>query len=174
MGVGSLFLLVLSSAATLVTGNAEDPNMSWDATLVNPCTWFHITCNSNNQVSRLELYSNSFTGESPAETGELISLISWDPSQNQFSGPIPGVLEDHDNKEQNELKNSLTGRVPYKISRVALMKVSQSPPLYKTLELDGIANISIKYKEQFVWHWFGVLLERMQSASTMCVYVRIF
>lgn len=26
---------------------------SWDPTLVNPCTWFHITCNQHNQVTRL-------------------------------------------------------------------------------------------------------------------------
>ncbi|WZZ70824.1 hypothetical protein YC2023_082194 [Brassica napus] len=34
----------------------DDPNnvlQSWDATLVSPCTWFHITCNSENSVIRL-------------------------------------------------------------------------------------------------------------------------
>lgn len=33
-----------------------DPNnvlQSWDPTLVNPCTWFHITCDSNNFVVRV-------------------------------------------------------------------------------------------------------------------------
>ncbi|GKU96221.1 hypothetical protein SLEP1_g9482 [Rubroshorea leprosula] len=24
---------------------------SWDPTLFNPCTWLHITCNSNNSVT---------------------------------------------------------------------------------------------------------------------------
>ena len=34
----------------------EDPNnvlQSWDPTLVNPCTWFHITCNNDNSVIRV-------------------------------------------------------------------------------------------------------------------------
>ncbi|KAL0853956.1 hypothetical protein Bca101_059108 [Brassica carinata] len=33
-----------------------DPNnvlQSWDPTLVNPCTWFHVTCNNKNSVIRV-------------------------------------------------------------------------------------------------------------------------
>jgi hypothetical protein len=33
-----------------------DPNnvlQSWDPTLVNPCTWFHVTCNNDNSVIRV-------------------------------------------------------------------------------------------------------------------------
>jgi len=26
---------------------------SWDPTLVNPCTWFHVTCNQDNRVTRV-------------------------------------------------------------------------------------------------------------------------
>lgn len=26
---------------------------SWDPNLVSPCTWFHITCNSDNHVTRV-------------------------------------------------------------------------------------------------------------------------
>ena len=26
---------------------------SWDPNLVNPCTWFHITCNQDNRVTRV-------------------------------------------------------------------------------------------------------------------------
>ncbi len=26
---------------------------SWDPTLVNPCTWFHVTCNTENNVIRV-------------------------------------------------------------------------------------------------------------------------
>lgn len=34
----------------------KDPNGvlgSWDPTLVDPCTWFHVTCDSDNRVTRL-------------------------------------------------------------------------------------------------------------------------
>lgn len=33
-----------------------DPNgvlQSWDPTLVNPCTWYHVSCNNNNSVTRV-------------------------------------------------------------------------------------------------------------------------
>jgi hypothetical protein len=29
---------------------------SWDPTLVNPCTWFHVTCNAENSVTRLYVH----------------------------------------------------------------------------------------------------------------------
>jgi hypothetical protein len=60
-------LLIIS----VVEGNSEgdalytlrrslsDPDnvlQSWDPTLVNPCTWFHITCNQDNRVTRLSVY----------------------------------------------------------------------------------------------------------------------
>jgi hypothetical protein len=34
----------------------KDPNgvlQSWDPTLVNPCTWFHVTCDQDSNVVRL-------------------------------------------------------------------------------------------------------------------------
>jgi hypothetical protein len=34
----------------------KDPNgvlQSWDPTLVNPCTWFHVTCDQDSSVVRL-------------------------------------------------------------------------------------------------------------------------
>lgn len=37
----------------------SDPDnvlQSWDPTLVNPCTWFHVTCNQANRVTRLSVY----------------------------------------------------------------------------------------------------------------------
>ena len=34
----------------------SDPDnvlQSWDPTLVNPCTWFHVTCDRDNHVTRV-------------------------------------------------------------------------------------------------------------------------
>lgn len=68
---GSVVLVVLVALTVILTavnGNLEgdglyafrhsltDPDNvldSWDPTLVNPCTWFHITCNQDNHVTRL-------------------------------------------------------------------------------------------------------------------------
>ncbi|KAG6498047.1 hypothetical protein ZIOFF_041865 [Zingiber officinale] len=99
----------------------SDPDnvlQSWDPTLVNPCTWFHITCNQDNRVTRvwgdlgnsnlsghlvpelghlehlqyLELYKNNIQGTIPAEFGNLKSLISLDLYNNNISGVIPPML----------------------------------------------------------------------------------
>ncbi|XP_022718203.1 somatic embryogenesis receptor kinase 1 isoform X2 [Durio zibethinus] len=99
--------------------NLNDPNnvlQSWDPTLVNPCTWFHVTCNNDNSVIRvdlgnaalsgqlvpqlgllknlqyLELYSNNISGPIPSDLGNLTSLVSLDLYLNSFSGPIPESL----------------------------------------------------------------------------------
>ncbi|PKI62396.1 hypothetical protein CRG98_017202, partial [Punica granatum] len=99
--------------------NLQDPNnvlQSWDPTLVNPCTWFHVTCNNDNSVIRvdlgnaalsgqlvpqlgllknlqyLELYSNNLSGPIPIDLGNLTSLVSLDLYLNNFTGPIPDTL----------------------------------------------------------------------------------
>ncbi|GJU82121.1 somatic embryogenesis receptor kinase 2 [Tanacetum coccineum] len=99
--------------------NLDDPNsvlQSWDPTLVNPCTWFHVTCNNENSVIRvdlgnaalsgtlvpqigllknlqyLELYSNNISGPIPSDIGNLTNLVSLDLYLNSFSGPIPVEL----------------------------------------------------------------------------------
>lgn len=64
----SVVLLLVASFGRPAAGNGEgdalyslrrslsDPDgvlQSWDPTLVNPCTWFHITCNGDNRVTRV-------------------------------------------------------------------------------------------------------------------------
>ncbi|CAK9176182.1 unnamed protein product [Ilex paraguariensis] len=127
----SLCLILVFYRLSRVSSNAEgdalnalktnlaDPNnvlQSWDPTLVNPCTWFHITCSSDNFVTRvdlgnanlsgqlvqqlgqlsylqyLELYSNNISGRIPNELGNLTSLVSLDLYLNNLNGPIPETL----------------------------------------------------------------------------------
>ncbi|KAK2986923.1 hypothetical protein RJ640_009066 [Escallonia rubra] len=127
----SLSLLLVLYGLSPVSGNAEgdalnalksnlaDPNnvlQSWDPTLVNPCTWFHVTCNNENSVTRvdlgnanlsgqlvqqlgqlpnlqyLELYSNNISGRVPPELGNLTNLVSLDLYLNSLNGPIPDTL----------------------------------------------------------------------------------
>ncbi|KAL5187714.1 BRASSINOSTEROID INSENSITIVE 1-associated receptor kinase 1 [Glycine soja] len=106
-------------ALTALKNSVSDPNnvlQSWDSTLVDPCTWFHVTCNNENSVTRvdlgnanlsgqlvpqlgqlpnlqyLELYSNNITGKIPDELGSLRNLVSLDLYSNNITGPISDNL----------------------------------------------------------------------------------
>lgn len=76
-GFGNMAALVALTVLSvmrvgLVRGNSEgdalytlrrslsDPDnvlQSWDPNLVNPCTWFHITCNQDGRVTRVYVFS---------------------------------------------------------------------------------------------------------------------
>ncbi|KAK4339236.1 hypothetical protein RND71_040698 [Anisodus tanguticus] len=75
--------------------SVTDPNnalLSWDPTLVNPCTWFHVTCNKDNSVVRVQVQNNSFSRAIPRELGNLTKLVSLGLQINKLSGPIPSSL----------------------------------------------------------------------------------
>lgn len=162
---GSVFvsLIIVFSAFLRGSGNSEgdalnalksnlaDPNnvlQSWDATLVNPCTWFHVTCNSDNSVTRvdlgnanlsgqlvsqlgqltnlqyLELYSNNISGKIPEELGNLTNLVSLDLYMNNLSGPIPTTLGKLAKLRFLRLNNNtLTGTIPRSLTTVMTLQV---------------------------------------------------
>ncbi|KAL0558678.1 hypothetical protein IC582_003257 [Cucumis melo] len=129
----------------------SDPDnvlQSWDPTLVNPCTWFHITCNQDNRVTRvdlgnsnlsghlvpelgrlehlqyLELYKNNIHGTIPNELGNLKSLISLDLYNNNITGRIPvslGKLKSLVFLRLND--NRLNGPIPRELTGVTSLKV---------------------------------------------------
>ncbi|CAK7336096.1 unnamed protein product [Dovyalis caffra] len=120
-----------------------DPNnvlQSWDPTLFNPCTWFHVTCNNNNSVTRvdlgnaglsgplipelgllanlqyLEVFGNNITGTIPTELGNLTNLVSLDLYHNKLTGPIPVSLGNLVSLLFMRLHgNKLTGTIPTSI-----------------------------------------------------------
>ncbi|KAE8711487.1 BRASSINOSTEROID INSENSITIVE 1-associated receptor kinase 1 [Hibiscus syriacus] len=135
---------------TLKKGLTDPDNVlqSWDPTLVNPCTWFHITCNQHNRVTRvdlgnsnlsghlvpelgklnhlqyLELYKNKIQGTIPSELGNLKSLISLDLYNNNISGTIPpslGKLKSLVFLRLND--NRLTGHIPRELVSISSLKV---------------------------------------------------
>ncbi|XP_057953191.1 leucine-rich repeat protein 1 [Malania oleifera] len=159
----TLTLTLIISVVSVVRANSEgdalytlrrslsDPDnvlQSWDPNLVNPCTWFHITCNQDNRVTRvdlgnsklsgylvpelgklehlqyLELYKNNIQGGIPTELGNLKSLISLDLYNNNISGIIPpslGKLKSLVFLRLND--NRLSGQIPRELVGLKSLKV---------------------------------------------------
>ncbi|ONK59974.1 uncharacterized protein A4U43_C08F12860 [Asparagus officinalis] len=173
------FLLFLSLASPSISTNTEgealhalrtrlhDPTnvlQSWDPTLVNPCTWFHVTCDDKNHVIRLdlgnsnisgplgpelgnlehlqylELYSNNFEGKIPKELGNLKSLISMDLYGNKLQGEIPKSFAKLKSLRFLRLNNNkLTGSIPRELASLSNLKVFDvsSNDLCGTIPIDG-------------------------------------
>uniref|UniRef100_A0A7N0T9Y6 non-specific serine/threonine protein kinase n=1 Tax=Kalanchoe fedtschenkoi TaxID=63787 RepID=A0A7N0T9Y6_KALFE len=158
-----LTLLLVHSLVYIIDANMEgdalhslrislkDPNnvlQSWDPTLVNPCTWFHVTCNNENSVIRvdlgnaalsgqlvsqlgqlknlqyLELYSNNISGPIPNDLGNLTNLVSLDLYLNSFSGSIPDTFGKLTKLRFLRLNNnSLTGSIPMSLTNITALQV---------------------------------------------------
>ncbi|XP_016446086.1 uncharacterized protein LOC107771258 isoform X2 [Nicotiana tabacum] len=177
-------LLSLSPAfSTNSEGNAlhalrsrlSDPTnvlQSWDPTLVNPCTWFHITCDSNNHVIRLdlgntnisgtlgpelgelknlqylELYRNNFGGKIPKELGNLENLISMDLYGNRFEGNIPKSFAKLKSLRFLRLNdNKLSGPIPRELTTLPNLKVFFAHNRLNGPELKGLAPYDFGCKE---------------------------
>ncbi|KAF5746395.1 somatic embryogenesis receptor kinase 1-like [Tripterygium wilfordii] len=158
-----LVLLLLLTSSTPTNANVEgdalfslrravkDPHnllQSWDPTLVDPCTWFHVTCDSDNRVTRLdlgsaklsgnlvpelgklerlqylELYMNELVGPIPEEFGGLKSLVSLDLYRNNLTGTIPSSLSKLSNLKFLRLNgNRLSGRIPRELTKLGNLKI---------------------------------------------------
>ncbi|WCJ26783.1 somatic embryogenesis receptor-like kinase 1 [Euphorbia peplus] len=132
-----LCLLLVAVAITAIECNSEgdalntwkqqlkDPYntlQSWDPTLVNPCTWFHVSCNANNSVIRVDLGNAGLSGLLVPQLGNLVNLQYFlDLEHNQLSGTIPSSLAYL--KSLTILKinsNKLSGSIPMGIINLVI------------------------------------------------------
>ncbi|XP_073283135.1 leucine-rich repeat protein 2-like isoform X2 [Primulina huaijiensis] len=170
-----IFFSLSSTVCTNSEGNAlhalrirlSDPTnvlQSWDPTLVNPCTWFHVTCDSNSHVIRLdlgnsnisgslgselgelkhlqylELYKNNIGGQIPDELGNLEKLISLDLYGNKFEGKIPKSLSKLKSLRFLRVNdNKLTGSIPRELTNLSKLKLFDvsNNDLCGTIPVDG-------------------------------------
>ncbi|KAF7815516.1 leucine-rich repeat protein 1-like [Senna tora] len=113
----------------------SDPDnvlQSWDPTLVNPCTWFHVTCNQDNRgllvssyfdCSKMEMISDlgnsNLSGHLVPELGKLKHLQYLELYKNNIQGTIPRELGNLKNLVSLDLyNNSISGTIPRSLGKL--------------------------------------------------------
>ncbi|XP_013618469.1 PREDICTED: somatic embryogenesis receptor kinase 1-like [Brassica oleracea var. oleracea] len=113
---------------------------SWDQNLVNPCTWFHVSCNQDSRVTRVDLgnsnlsghlapvlgklehlqYLNSnLSGDLAPELGKLEHLQYLELYKNNIQGTIPSELGNLKSLISLDLyNNNLTGNIPTSLGKL--------------------------------------------------------
>ncbi|KAL9831075.1 Leucine-rich repeat protein 1 [Arabidopsis thaliana] len=99
--------------------NPDNVLQSWDPTLVNPCTWFHVTCNQHHQVTRLDLGNSNLSGHLVPELGKLEHLQYLELYKNEIQGTIPSELGNLKSLISLDLyNNNLTGKIPSSLGKL--------------------------------------------------------
>ncbi|THG21163.1 hypothetical protein TEA_011497 [Camellia sinensis var. sinensis] len=121
--------------------NLADPNnvlQNWNSTLVNPCTWFNVTCNSENSVTRVGVIDDEFcfhlctpsdlgnanlSGQLVPQLGLLLNLQYLELYSNNISGRIPIELGNLTSLVSLDLYlNNLSGIIPDTLGRLQKLR----------------------------------------------------
>eukprot|EP00253_Pinus_taeda_P022037 PITA_22037 len=116
-------------------GGLSDPDnslQSWDAN-TDIQYWFHVTCNGDNRVTRLDLGSLNLAGPLAPELGNLAKLQYLLVYENRITGKIPEELGNLSNLLYLDLHtNQLSGGIPNslgKLKSLQVLNVSKNPKL---------------------------------------------
>jgi hypothetical protein len=103
---------------------------TWDITLVTPCTWTNIACDSQNHVINLNLGSQGLLGTLSPQIGNLLFLQSLNLQNNSISGGIPATIGQLTQLTSLFLyANNFTGQIPASIgnlSSLVLLKLNNN------------------------------------------------
>ncbi|RLM69955.1 somatic embryogenesis receptor kinase 2-like [Panicum miliaceum] len=95
---------------------------SWDPTFDNPCSWEHVTCNTENYVIRLDLGRAGIIGSLVPQLGGLKKLQYLELFENGLNGSIPSTLGNLSNLVNLDLQeNMLTGIIPASLGSIGTM-----------------------------------------------------
>ncbi|EFJ32650.1 hypothetical protein SELMODRAFT_85818 [Selaginella moellendorffii] len=148
---GAIRLNVLSgNALAELKSKLWDPKnalRSWDANLVNPCSWLYVDCDSQQRVitvmlekqglsgtlspaladlpnlQNLRMKGNLISGSLPPQLGTLQGLLNLDLSANNFTGSIPSTLTNLTSLRTLLLNNnSLTGSIPSTLTLISSLQ----------------------------------------------------
>ncbi|XP_029128561.1 BRASSINOSTEROID INSENSITIVE 1-associated receptor kinase 1 isoform X2 [Cajanus cajan] len=118
--------IMAGDALMALKNNMNDPEdvlHSWDASIVNPCTWVHVTCNHENSVTRVDLGNLKLTGQLVPQLGELPNLTSLKLDGNNISGTIPDELGNLTNLVNLDLyMNNISGPIPDKLANLKKLR----------------------------------------------------
>ncbi|OQU83498.1 hypothetical protein SORBI_3005G125950 [Sorghum bicolor] len=96
---------------------------SWDPKLANPCTWFHVTCNNDNSVIRVDLGNAGISGPLIPDLGGLKNLQYLELYHNHLNGSIPTTLGNLTNLVSLDLySNHLTGAIPTTLGTIGTLR----------------------------------------------------
>ncbi|GLJ16790.1 hypothetical protein SUGI_0289190 [Cryptomeria japonica] len=97
---------------------------SWDPSLVNPCTWFHVTCNNDDHVIRVDLGNGGLSGTLSPRIGDLPNLQILDFSRNSLSGSLPPSLGNLKNLNFLDLSdNKFSGKIPTSLDQLSNLRL---------------------------------------------------
>ncbi|KAL3632689.1 hypothetical protein CASFOL_025673 [Castilleja foliolosa] len=136
----------------MITDDPGGVTQSWDGSLVDPCTWFHITCDSDKRVTKISLGGGGISGQLVPQLGKLKYLQNLELYNNTFSGSIPKEIGDLGSLITLNLhNNTLDGRILIsfeKLTNLETFDVSLNhklggPISLDMLNLDHLKNVDV-------------------------------
>ncbi|KAJ0960962.1 hypothetical protein J5N97_001066 [Dioscorea zingiberensis] len=96
----------------------------WNPDQVNPCTWYSVLCDPNNNVIQVTLSSMGFTGVLSPRIGELTYLTVLSLPGNNITGGIPEQFGNLSSLTSLDLEsNQLSGEIPSSLGKLTKLQI---------------------------------------------------